>query len=203
VGKLDPNMTAHLHKVIGALKEQHKDYENRMVGKSCIPLITELDDTLFLAMAQELLHAGIPVWITMPSRFLPLIWIDALVEPHLADRYTNQADFSPPFNMFLTVPSTSLEKYKAYNQFSYKIMGLANPFEADALGLNAPSSMPGPSTSTSTDSSHPLCKSQHGIQCCQSNVLLITTYFSYHYFQILSKSHKPRLLCLFQGATSL
>jgi len=89
-----------------------------MVGNASSPNFLANIISTFISpgpVAQQLLCAGIPVWITTPFRFLPLIWIDVLVEPCRANRYAVQADVSPPFNTFFVRSSISLDKYKAYD----------------------------------------------------------------------------------------
>src|ERR1700724_1343565 len=46
VGKLDPNLTKQFRQAVDTLKARHRKYESRKAGKSCISLVTELDDTL-------------------------------------------------------------------------------------------------------------------------------------------------------------
>jgi len=167
VGRLDPLVTNTLPAAVDTLKNRHKQYDNRTSGKSCLPLVIELNNILtrldvlpgtirqvhfavvhlqrlfleltafldyayvylpimrgigppatatanvvgtFIAsesgpLVQQFVRAGIPVWITATSTLLPVIRIDALVEPRRPHQHTEQTKLTL-YTFFLFSPLT-------------------------------------------------------------------------------------------------
>jgi len=156
-------------------------YYPMMIGTACpSPFVQNVVGTFIKPgpAVQQHLHAGAPLWIVQPSQKLPLIRIDALIEPCHAYEYIPVADGSPPFPPFFTGLSLSEDKYMAYVCIVHRFMGLVNPLEMKIVDSRIQS----PLSSTARVHSSvnaPAPATSHGMKGKQPCEFMLADFFPY------------------------